>query len=87
MRVTDESLIYSILYGMKEKEIVEVVWVGMLKNFKDFTEEELMEIDDFLRENNIHMLDTSEREYKNFWIYINYILGPVFIENTVDINK
>ena len=87
MRVTDEGLIYSILYEMKEKEIVEVVWVGMLKNFKDFTEEELMEIDDFLRENNIHMLDTSEREYKNFWIYINYILGPVFIENTVDINK
>jgi hypothetical protein len=72
---------------MKEKEIVEVVWVGMLKNFKDFTEEELMEIDEFLRENNIHMIDTSEREYKNFWIYINYILGPVFIENTVDINK
>ena len=70
IRLTDESLIYSILYGMKEKAIVEVVWVGMLKNFRDFTEEELMKIDDFLRENNIHMIDTSEREYKNFWIYI-----------------
>jgi hypothetical protein len=72
---------------MKEKEVVEVVWVGMLKNFRDFTEDELMEIDEFLRENNIHMIDISEREYKNYWIYINYVLGPVFIENTVDINK
>jgi trehalose-6-phosphate synthase len=87
IRVTDESLIYSILYEMKEKEICDVVWVGMLKNFMDFSEEELMKIDDFLRDNNIHMINISEIDYKNYWIYMNYVIGPVFIENTVDINK
>lgn len=87
IRVTDESLIYSILYGMKEKEVCEVIWVGMLRNFNQFTESELNKIHELLRDNNIYMIPVSETEYKNFWIYMNKILGPIFIESTIDINN
>jgi hypothetical protein len=87
IRTTDESLIYSILYGMKEKEICEVVWVGMLKNFRQFSEMELNKIYELLKENNIYMINVTETEYKNYWVYINNILGPVFVESTVDIHK
>jgi hypothetical protein len=87
IRVTDESLIYSILYGMKEKEICEVVWVGMLKNFSQFSVDDLEKINDFLRDKNIYMINVSENEYKNYWIYMNKILGDVFVACTVDIHK
>lgn len=72
---------------MKEKEICEVVWVGMLRNFANFSDDDLMKIEELLRENNIYMISISEIDYKNYWIYMNYIIGPVFVENTVDINK
>lgn len=87
IRVTDESLIYSILYGIKEKEVCEVVWVGMLRNFSQFNEKDLEKISDFLRDRNIFMINVSETEYKNYWIYMNQILGDVFVSSTVDIHK
>jgi hypothetical protein len=87
IRVTDESLIYSILYGMKEKEVCEVVWVGMLRNFSQFNEKDLEKISDFLRDRNIFMINVSETEYRNYWIYMNQILGDVFVSSTVDIHK
>lgn len=87
IRVTDESLIYSILYGIKEKGICDVTWVGMLKNFSQFNEKELEKIKDFLRDKNIYMINVSETEYKNYWIYMNKILGDVFVASTVDIHK
>ena len=59
----------------------------MLKIFMDFNDNELNQIYEFLREQNIHMIPVTEIEYKNFWIYINNILGPVFIENAVNVHK
>lgn len=79
-RQTDENLIYSILFNMKEKKICDVTWVGMLSNYKDYTSDELDIISEMLKENNIHMIELSDIEYKNYWIYINQILTPVFIE-------
>ena len=42
--ITEDSLIYSIMYRMKESEFCDVSWVGMLKNFSEFTEDELDEV-------------------------------------------
>jgi trehalose-6-phosphate synthase len=87
IRVTDESLIYSILYGIKEKEICEVVWVGMLKNYTQYSEQELNKINDFLKDNNIYMIMVNDLAYKNYWIYINHIISPVFTDSAIDIQK
>jgi len=85
IKLTDESSIFSILYGMKEKHICEVVWVGMLKNFNQFTETEISKILEILQENNIYMIPVTETEYRNYWIYINKILGPVFVSSTMNL--
>ena len=85
IKLTDESSIFSILYGMKEKHICEVVWVGILKNFNQFTETELSKILEILQENNIYMIPVTETEYRNYWIYINKILGPVFVSSTINV--
>ena len=87
IRVTDESLIYSILYGMKEKEVCDVLWVGMLKNASQFCGTDLEKIKEFLRDRNIYMILPTELDYKNYRIYMNQILGDVFIESTIDIHK
>ena len=87
IRVTDESLIYSILYGMKEKEICEVVWIGMLKNYTQYSESELHKISEYLKDNNIYMIIVNENTYKNYWIYINNIIVPVFTDSTIDVHK
>ena len=86
-RQTDENLIYSILFNMKEKKICDVTWVGMLSNYKDYTSKELEIINEMLKESNIHMIELTDIEYKNYWIYINQILTPVFIESTIDIKN
>ena len=44
LEICDENLIYSILYQMKETNICDVVWVGMLRNFHDFRDEEIYEV-------------------------------------------
>jgi hypothetical protein len=59
----------------------------MLRNFSQFNEQELTEIDDLLRENNIYMINITETDYKNYWIYMNKILTPVFVENSIDMQK
>ena len=59
---------------MKQKKICDVTWVGMLINYKDYTSKELEIINEMLKESNIHMIELTDIEYKNYWIYINQIL-------------
>lgn len=87
IRIRDDSLIYSILYKMKESEFCEVFWIGMLKNFMNFSEEELNDLNQFLETKNIFIVNTTETEYKNYWIFINNILAPIFVENTIDMHN
>jgi hypothetical protein len=87
IRITEESLIYSILYGMKEKDICEVVWVGMLRNQSQYSESELDKINEFLKDNNIYMIMVNETDYKNYWIFMNNIMAPVFVDSTIDMHK
>lgn len=81
---SDYKLIYLILFGMKEKRFCNVKWVGMLKNAEEYSNEELEEISQFLRENNIFMVNVPEKDIKNYWIYVNSIMCPIFVESAVD---
>jgi galactitol-specific phosphotransferase system IIB component len=87
IRETNESIIYSNLYRIKEKGLCEVVWVGMLKNFQQYSEEDLENIKEILKERNIYMVNITETDYKNYWIYIDQIIGDVFVSSTIDIHK
>ena len=87
IKTTDENLIYLILYGMKEQNFCEVVWVGMLKNLFDFDEDEQEEIMGFLEEKNIYVVQCSKTEYQDYWIYMDEVISPVFIDSSIDINN
>ena len=87
IRPTDEQLLYLILFGIKEKNFCEVMWIGMLRNAYQYNEEQLKEINTFLKKNNIYMVTVSEIDYTNYWIYINQILSPVFVQSAIDIKN
>lgn len=87
IKINDENMIYSLMYGMKQKNICDVIWIGMLKNFQSFTEDELNDIYDYLVDNNIYMVMVDSDVYTNYWIYINKILKSVFVENSIDVKN
>ena len=85
LNFTDENLVYSIMFRMKEINICEVVWVGMLSNYLDFEEDDLYDIQTFLEDKNIHMvIPDLKSDFTNYWIYINNILKSVFVECTMN---
>ena len=81
--MTEDNLVYQILYNIKEKN-PNVFWVGILRNFKDFNEMELMDISEYLAEKNIFVVQCTEKEFNDYTIYKHKILYPIFIENTID---
>ena len=87
IRNNDDKLIYLILYGMKEKKFCDVVWVGMLKNAYQYNEDELSEIYEFLKQRNVYMVNIPEKIYNDFWIYINQIISPIFVQSSIDIRN
>lgn len=87
IHMIDENLIYSILYSMKEKEICEIVWVGMLRNFTEYNEEELKSIEELLNDNNMYMIPVTQTEYNDYWTYMNSIMIPAFVDNSIDMKK
>lgn len=80
----DENLTYLILYEIKEQKFCEVVWVGMLKNIFSFDEDEQEEICAFLEEKNIFVVRCTEKEYKDYWSYMDEVISPIFIDSTID---
>ena len=86
INLTDENLIFQLLYDMKEKHFCEVFWVGMLKNANEFDEIEIEEIAEFLQEKKIYMVTATENEFKDYQIYMTKIIAPVFIDSTIDVS-
>lgn len=88
LNINEESLVYSIMYRMKEINFCEVVWVGMLENYFQFEEDDLVEIQNFLEEKNIYLVTPDHKsDYTNFWIYVNNIITPVFVECSLNIHN
>ena len=79
-----DNLTYYTLFKIKQQHIMNVAWIGMLKGIFDFTEEEQEEIILFLEEQDISLVTTTKKESDDYWIYIDKILTPFFIHNTID---
>ena len=79
INLTDENLIFQLLYDMKEKHFCEVFWVGMLKNANEFDEIEIEEIAEFLQEKKIYMVTATENEFKDYQIYMTKIVCQILM--------
>ena len=79
-----DNITYYTLFKFKQLHIMKVAWIGMLKGIFEFTEEEQEEIIMFLEEQDISLVTTTKKESDDYWTYIDKILSPFFIHNTID---
>ena len=74
---------YSIIQELVKNIKCKICWVGMLKNYEDFDENELEEIYAFLEEKMIFVVEVKKKLYEEYYIYYNNILIPTFIDNSI----
>ena len=79
--------IYSVIYGIKEKNLCNIYWVGMLRNYKKFNEEQLNNISNFLLKSNIYLIIPDKNDYRDYWIYTNFLLKNIFVNNTINVKE
>ncbi len=69
---------------MNKKIKINIYWVGMLRNYFDFSEEQLDEIEDLLEKNDYYMIHPKKEHWEGHLIYLNQIMFPIFISSMFD---
>ena len=85
-----EDELYESLFRIREKKY-DIYWVGMLDNYEQFyNENEIGYIDkeliQILNNEKIYVITPQIKDYINYWIYINHIIGKIFYENKIPVN-
>ena len=85
--------LYESLFRIKEQKQYDIYWIGMLDNYEKFyiqNQNQTGLIDSklvkFLNKEKIYVVTPELKDYKNYWIYINHILGKIFYENKIPVN-
>ena len=85
--IEDENTFFSrYINVLKNSDTVNLIWVGMLKNYFDFEEEEISYIDNLLQEKNYFMIRPNKKEWNLYLFYIERIMFPVFYTSSVSID-
>ena len=84
IKVEEYSSIFAMINHLKMNKKIKIFWVGMLRNYFDFTEEELYEIEDLLEENDYFLIHPKKEHWEGHLIYINQIMFPIFISSMFD---
>ena len=78
----ENSLLLRYINELKKTQKINLIWVGMLKNYFDFEEEEIDEIQEFLEEKDYYIIRPSKRDWQLYLYYIRSILSPVFYNSS-----
>lgn len=86
------SSITARINSLKEQRKANVVWVGILPDYKLYDEKELYDIDELLQDKGYHMIypndnNKEKEDFDNYFIYIHKILFPVFTDSMFDCNN
>ena len=87
----DNDDLYESLFRIKEKNKYDIYWIGMLDNYEKYYNENKKEMVDselieFLKNKKIYVITPKMKDYINYWIYINHILGKIFYDNKIPVN-
>lgn len=83
----EDEFIYSLMYDIKQKNIIDVCWIGIMKNYNAYSEDEINDIYTFLTDNNIYMVIVDEQVYEKYNIFVGEILLKVFTTNSIDMTS
>ena len=84
MKIKEYSSVFAVINNIKNNKKVKILWVGMLRNYFDFTEEELYDIEDLLIENDFYLIHPKKEHWEGHLTYINQIMFPIFITSMFD---
>ena len=87
LSINDDKLGNLILYSLKEMDICDVYWVGMLRGLEEYPENISYEISANLENQKIYVVLPSRKDIINFEIYVNKILYPLYNNLEIDINN
>ena len=82
--VEDEnSFLLRYINNLKNTQKINLIWVGMLKNYFDFNEEEINNIDEFLYKNGYTIIRPNKKDWQLFLFYIERIMFPMFYNSSI----
>ena len=83
----ENSFLSRYLNVLKEKDSIKLIWVGMLKNYFDFNEAEISEIDELLQKNKFYMIKPDKKEWNLYLFYLERIMFPIFYNSSVSTDE
>ena len=83
---SNSSLLRYINY-LKNTKSINLIWVGMLKNYFDFEEDEINDIEEFLSKKNYSIIRPKKRDWKLYLFYIDKIMLPLFYNSSISPNN
>ena len=83
--VTDENgSVQGMLNCMKMEKPGMFLWVGMLRSYYTYDEDELSEIEDMLKERDYYLIHPpSKDEWEKFIVFLHKIIFPIFVDSTI----
>ena len=79
----ENSFLLRYINNLKNTKKINLIWVGMLKNYFDFNEEEINKIDDFLYKKDYTLIRPTKKDWQLFLFYIERIMFPMFYNSSI----
>ena len=78
----ENSLLLRYINNLKNTKKINLIWVGMLKNYFDFDEEEILYIQEFLSDKNYYIIRPKKKDWQLYLYYIEGIMSPIFYNSS-----
>jgi len=85
--IEDENTFFSrYLNYLKNNGTIDLIWVGMIKNYFDFEKDEINTIEILLQENGYYMITPNKKDWNLYIFYLERIMFPVFYNSSISVN-
>ena len=82
----ENSFLSRYLNVLKNDDTVNLIWVGMLKNYFDFEKDDINFIDNLLQEKNYFMIRPDKKEWNLYLFYLERIMFPIYYNSSISID-
>ena len=79
----ENSFLLRYINNLKNTKSINLAWVGMLKNYFDFEEKEIEEIDDFLSQKDYYIIRPKKKDWQLYLFYLERLMYPIFYNSSV----
>ena len=78
----ENSFLLRYINNLKKSNSINLIWVGMVKNYFEFEEDEIDNIENFLSSKDYYMIRPKKKDWQLFLYYIERIMFPIFYNSS-----